>query len=305
MNTFLSAQPPLANDHTTSSEVTPRMQTLTLVTQDGTRLGAKLFFATSQAKANLIVSAATAVPQSHYKHFAVYAASKGFNVLTFDYRGIGESLHGDVADIDMSYLDWGRYDLAAAVETMSKESLPLFVVGHSYGGHAMGMLPNPEKIHGAYSFGSGAGWAGYMKPLEALKVRILWNLVLPPLVKWKGYMAWSLIGMGADMPYGVYRDWKRWCKNPRYFFDDPDYGYLKETYARNRFPLIAATATDDEWAPPASRDAFCKHFINSKIKLLNLEPQPGKTLGHMGYFKKDAEPYWQAALQWFEGLMSA
>ncbi|WNQ02454.1 hypothetical protein ROJ25_06300, partial [Pseudomonas aeruginosa] len=25
-------------------------------------------------------------------------------------------------------------------------------------------------------------------------------------------MAWSLLGMGDDLPLGVYRDWKRWCR---------------------------------------------------------------------------------------------
>ena len=55
-----------------------------------------------------------------------------------------------------------------------------------------------------------------MPPGEALKVRLLWSCVLPAIVAAKGYMAWSVLGMGDDLPLGVYRDWKRWCRYPHY-----------------------------------------------------------------------------------------
>ncbi|MNP61548.1 alpha/beta hydrolase fold protein [compost metagenome] len=58
----------------------------------------------------------------------------GYQVFTFDYRGVGKSSPKSLKGFDMSYLDWGQYDLAGAIEYLSQEPLPLLMVGHSYGG---------------------------------------------------------------------------------------------------------------------------------------------------------------------------
>jgi predicted alpha/beta hydrolase len=95
------------------------------------------------------------------------------------------------------------------------------MVGHSFGGHAFGLIPNHYKIQKFYTFATGAGWSGWMPKTEALRVQVMWNMVLPTLTKLKGYTPMSMLGMGEDLPYGVYAQWKHWCKNQHYFFDDP------------------------------------------------------------------------------------
>ena len=57
----------------------------------------------------------------------------------------------------MNYLDWANLDLASAVEFMHSESTPLYMVGHSFGGHAFGLLPNHHKVAKFYTFATGAG----------------------------------------------------------------------------------------------------------------------------------------------------
>lgn len=199
----------------------------------------------------------------------------------------------------MSYLDWAFLDLAAAVDLLDEEQLPIYWVGHSFGGHAIGLLPNHTKLAAAYSFGSGAGWAGWMSKTEALKVKFLWRFVLPAIVRWKGYMAWSLLGMGDDLPLGVYKDWKRWCAFPHYYFDDPEMHHLIELYAQVQTPCVFATATDDPWAPPSSRDAFVKAYRNAPVLIPNILPSREiSQIGHMGYFRASAQPLWEALIRW-------
>jgi predicted alpha/beta hydrolase len=150
---------------------------LTLVADDGYRLAATHYSAQGNLKGNLIMAGATGVQQRFYRRFAEHASKQGFNVLTVDYRGIGESRPTSLKGFEMSYLDWGFRDLAAAVEHMDDGRTPLFWVGHSFGGHALGLLPNHHKITSAYCFGTGAGWAGWMPRLEAFKVRLLCHWV--------------------------------------------------------------------------------------------------------------------------------
>jgi predicted alpha/beta hydrolase len=200
----------------------------------------------------------------------------------------------------MSYLDWGIRDLAAAVEFMDSDDVPLFWIGHSFGGHALGLLPNHHKITAAYCFGTGAGWAGWMPWHEALKVRLLWSCVLPLIVSYKGYMAWSMLGMGEDLPLSVYKDWRRWCAHPHYFFDDPTMAAVARLYAQVRMPCIFANAVDDPWAPPISRDAFIKGYRNLPFLTVDLHPRTKRQpIGHMGYFRTASTDFWNEALDWF------
>ncbi len=68
--------------------------------------------------------------------------------------------------------------------------------------------------------------------MESLKVRLLWNIVFPVLTRWKGYAPFDMLGMGEDLPLGVYNQWRRWCKFPHYFFDDPEMPPIAEHYAK-------------------------------------------------------------------------
>jgi predicted alpha/beta hydrolase len=276
-------------------------EALTLTTRDGYALQALRYPATGPLRGHLVVAGATGVPQLFYKNFALFAAQHGYNTLTVDYRGIGLSKPAELRAFEMNYLDWAFHDVAAAVDAMADDTVPLFMVGHSFGGHAFGLLPNHDKVARFYTFATGAGWHGWMPRAEQFKVLLMWHVIGPLLTRWKGYLAWSKLQMGEDLPLGVYRDWKRWCKFPRYFFDDPGMPHVAGLFARVRTPIIAANATDDLWAPPASRDAFMAAYSNTTVRKVDIHPdQQGMgPIGHMGYFRRQAQPLWDGVLTWF------
>jgi predicted alpha/beta hydrolase len=277
--------------------------TESLLAADGYSLGASRYPAQIPLRGKLIVAGATAVPQGFYQRFARFASTRGWETLTFDYRGIGRSRPPSLKGFRMNLLDWARLDLAAAVDAMAQGTEPLYVVGHSYGGHAFGLLPNHHKVAGFYVFGTGAGWHGYMPWGERLRVLTMWNLVLPVLTWWKGYCPWKMLRLGEDLPADAYRQWRYWCRFPRYFFDDPAMQGIERTYAEVRTPIVAANALDDLWAMPTSRDAFVQAYRNAPLQREDLDPaQVGGKVGHMGYFRPSAEPYWQGVLDWFASL---
>jgi predicted alpha/beta hydrolase len=286
----------------------PEPQPLTLTAADGYALSATHYPATGLLRGRIVVAGATGVPQYFYRRFAVFAAARGHATLTLDYRGIGRSRPAKLRGFRMDYRDWARLDLAAAVEFAARQPgppAPLFVVGHSYGGHAFGLLPRPDRVAGLYTFATGAGWHGWMPPLERLRVLAMWRLLGPLLTRWKGYLPWSLLGMGEDLPLDVYRQWRAWCRHPRYFFDDPAVGEeVAASFDRVRTPIVAANSLDDHWAPPASRDAFMAGYRHAGWHALDIDPATAGLgpIGHMGYFRPQAEPLWRGVLDWFEGL---
>ena len=279
------------------SQIPYLTEKISFCAEDGYPIQATLY-RNSDAKATIVLASATGVPQAFYRRFAEYAVQHGFQVLSFDYRGIAASAPKTLRHFKMCYLDWGRLDLSAAIDVAKQQQQPIFVIGHSYGGQALGLCRNHADVQAIYCFGTGAGWHGYMPFKERLKVQVFWKLVFPPLVQAYGYLPWQKLNMGANLPRDVYKQWRRWCQYPRYFFDDPELTALHECYAAVKTPIYAVAALDDDWALPASRHAFMQHYKNAKLHYIYLKPEEFSlnNIGHMGYFRKGAEPIWQQML---------
>jgi len=270
---------------------------------DGYTLRAKRFVPRGPAAGRLIVAGATAVPQGFYARFAATAAARGHEVWTLDYRGVGLSAPPTLRGFRMSYLDWAQLDLAALIDLVAaRGDAPLRMVGHSYGGHALGLLPNHAKVQRLATFATGARWHGWMPPLERLRVHVLWRVIGPLLVQTRGYLAWSALGLGEDLPRDIFYQWRRWCGWPRYFFEDPALPDLAARFAAVRTPIRAVNAVDDKWATPASRDAFMAAYSGAPVERVTLEPRALglREIGHMGYFRTPAAPLWDEALDWLE-----
>jgi predicted alpha/beta hydrolase len=271
-----------------------------LITKDQTTIKAHHYASSyNRPMARLLIAGATGVPQGFYKRFALYAQSKGFEILSLDYRGIGRSAPKTLKNYEVDYLDWARQDLAAGLDYFENE-IPIFVIGHSYGGHAFGLLPNVERTKGLVCMAMTAGWAGHMPIHEQIRVNFLWHFLGPIIVANKGYLAWSALGFGEDLPKRVFDQWKYWCRFPHYFFDDPKQPHLKGQFKKIDKPIWAINAIDDTWGLPRSRNAFLKHYEGAQITTKDLNPHDLglKSIGHMGYFRKGAEPLWDQVLDW-------
>lgn len=271
---------------------------------DGYRLGARRLTPPDPVD-RIVIASATGVPQGFYRRFAERAAGRGYEVITFDYRGIGDSAPRDLRGFRMDYRDWGRLDLAAVVRRVGGDGRGVLLVGHSFGGMALGLLPEPEAVRAAYLFGTGTGWPGFMPRLERVRVAVMWNVLGPIVSRACGYVPWRRLGMGEDLPVDLYRQWRSWSGRRRFWFDDPQIGpEMRDRYARVTVPIVAATSVDDRWIPPASRDAFFAFYRNADLVRVDLDPAAHglKSLGHMGYFRGGAEGIWDRVLTRFDEL---
>jgi predicted alpha/beta hydrolase len=264
---------------------------------DGYRLGAYRYPADSP-RARIVVAGATGVPQRFYRRFAEHAAARGYEVTTFDYRGVGESAPATLRGFRMDYRDWARLDLASVLDH-GPGDLPVNLIAHSFGGQALGLLPYPDVVTSMHALGSGSGWRGWMPRAERPRVAFLWNAFGPVIVGTHGYLAWKRFGLGEDLPIDVYRQWKHWCRFPGYWFDDPEVGEeISALFARVRVPITAINSVDDRWSTPAARDAFYRHYVNADVTMRDLRPADigQRTIGHLGYFRQGSESLWDSLL---------
>ncbi len=90
-----------------------QVRELALVAADGYRLAACEYAAAGRPRGTVLIVGAMAVPQSFYAELARWLAGRRWQVVTFDYRGIGRSAPLSLKGFEADILTWARQDCAA------------------------------------------------------------------------------------------------------------------------------------------------------------------------------------------------
>ena len=258
----------------------------------------------------MLINSATAVPRKLYKGFAGYLAGRGCAVLTYDYRGTGGSRQRamtghnrpkSLVGFKASMTDWAALDVTAAVAWMRERyhALPFTYIGHSFGGQALGLLPNNAEVSRALLIASQAATWKLMASPERYRIYAIMNFVGLPLTRALGYTpGWA--GLGMDLPKGVFEQWTKWVMQPRYLFDDEKLDALKNFQNFNG-ALRALCMTDDTWATRPAVELLCAGFTSVKPDIVSITPADAGVgrIGHFGFFKpRHRETLWPGAAEW-------
>jgi len=276
-------------------------------------LGATLFLPRTGKRSHaVLINSATAVPRKLYRGFAGYLARRGCAVLTYDYRGTGDSrqkaLTGDnqprsLVGFQASMADWAAKDITSTVQWMRERygNLPLTYVGHSFGGQAFGLLPNNTEVSRALFVAAQAGYWKLMASPERYRVYAMLNFVGLPLTRLFGYMpGWA--GLGEDLPRQVFLQWVSWVMKERYLFSDSTLD-TRENFHNYKGALRALCFTDDPWATPTAVELLCSGYTATKPDIVSITPADAgvKKIGHFGFFRPEhRDTLWRGAAEWLQ-----
>jgi predicted alpha/beta hydrolase len=285
---------------------------ITFPAADGYVLGATLFLPRGTKRHAVLINSATAVPRKFYRGFAGYLAGRGCAVLTYDYRGTGDSrqpamvgynAQKSLVGFKASMSDWAALDVTAGVAWMRERyrNLPLGYVGHSFGGQALGLIANNGEVSRALLVAAQAGYWKLMASPERYRVYAMLKLVGVPLTRLLGYApGWS--GLSEDLPKDVFLQWVGWVMNRRYMFDDPDLAALRN-FSGYRGALRALCFSDDPWATQPAVELLCSGFVSTSPEILTVTPAVADVnrIGHFGFFRAEhRDTLWRGAAEWIE-----
>jgi predicted alpha/beta hydrolase len=285
---------------------------ITFPATDRYLLGATLFLPRGAKRHAVLINSATAVPRKVYRGFAGYLARRGCAVLTYDYRGTGDSRQQSLVGYNQvkslvgfkaSMSDWAALDATAAVAWMREryKNLPLAYVGHSFGGQALGLLANNAEVSRALLIAAQAGYWKLMASPERYRVYAMLNFVGVPLTRLLGYApGWG--GLGEDLPKGVFEQWVGWVMNERYLLGDARLGAL-QNFPKYQGALRALCFSDDSWATRPAVELLCSGFTAAKPEILTVTPADAgvSTIGHLGFFRPEhRDTLWRGAAEWLE-----
>ena len=245
-----------------------------------------------------------AVRRRFYGRFASYLAECGLRVLTFDYRGIGDSAPARLSRFEARLLDWARKDAAAALGWAGVAwNLVPSVVGHSVGGQILGLLPQPIGAQRALLVAAQSGYWKHWNGLRRAGMWLLWHGAIPATTRLWGYFPAAAFALGENTPAGVAREWASWGRAPGYVLD-AEGGRFRSNYTSLSLPLRSYSFSDDTFAPPAAVTALLDGFTKAPLERRALRPSDlGRTgIGHWGFFREDLrDSLWVEAAEWLGG----
>lgn len=260
-------------------------------------------------RAMVIINPATSVRCRYYFKFANFLFEHGFDVITFDYRGIGESRPASLRGFKASYRDWGSRDFEAILAhcaTTCPEQ-PIDVVGHSIGGFVIGLAPSNPLIRRVFTVGAQyAYWPDYA-PGKRLQMLLKWHIFMPLITELTGYFPGNRLGWIEDTPKGVIRQWSAFhrkfdrgvwaCTNK----EEPAIP-IPESFARLTAPTLAISITDDEFGTTPAIERLLKLCTNStRLTHLRISPESAghPAIGHFAFFQNRFKAdLWHIPLQW-------
>jgi predicted alpha/beta hydrolase len=262
---------------------------VTLIADDGFPLAATRFKAVGARLGTALIAPATGVAQRYYAAFAGHLAAAGWDVLTWDWRGVADSRHGlSWRDPRFTMHAWGALDLAAAIAWAERRSgdLPVVLVGHSFGGQAPGLAANAGRLDALILVAAQHGWLGHWPwPLRPV-LWCFWTFVVPALTSLFGRLPSSRIGLGRDLPYHVAREWAAWCRRREGLG-------AWSGHAAMLSPILAVSGADDWIAPRGAVEALLREYAGSvAVRRRHLVPREvGRgRIGHFGFFQAGVVP---------------
>lgn len=256
----------------------------------------------------VIINAATSVRCRYYARFADYLYANGFDVITYDYRGIGESRPQSLRHFQASWSDWGALDfeavLAHALERYPGRSID--VVAHSFGGLATGLARSARHLRRIVTVGAQfAYWRDYA-PSSRLGMFVKWHMIMPGLTRIFGYFPGKKLGWLEDTPSGVVRDWS--ARTPAFEHRPSGRVLARSRGARDLVNatgrLLAISIADDPFGTVPAVDRLLGYFENCDRHLLRIAPGDigVSEIGHFAFFhSRFKETLWPLPLAWLQG----
>ena len=280
-------------------------ETLDINCEDGYCLSGRFYPQQKPSKKHfpILICPATGITQHFYQAFAEWLTTHGYNVLSFDFRGIGRSLHGPLNQSKASIVHWGQLDIPAAIDTLlcKTQADQVILVGHSAGGQLLGIVPNYKKVAKVIAVSGSTGHIQGLKGKTRLLAPVMFNLIFPLARMTKGYGPTQVIGMGENLPKDVAQQWAQFCSKPGYVINAIGKTVFEDYHTQIHCPITSIWASDDEIATEANVKDLLRLYPNADTQMIELKPKSyeHKVIGHMLMFKKSHQNLWPVIEQHF------
>lgn len=278
---------------------------------DGYELGA-YFYSLKTAQSPLkvaVLHCGAGIAAARYRRFATFTAEAGIPVLTYDYRGIGESRPRALRGFRAAIEDWAEYDLGGAIAWL-RERFPhaeIIGIAHSIASLMIGGARNSTEQGRLVLVGGHTGYYGDYLPRYRAPMMAVWHGLMPALTLLLGYFPARHLGLGEDLPARIALQWGlRHSPDLRPTDSGPAYERVQamlDRCAALQRPALVISISDDAFATVEG----VKRLLSYYPRLFPLQhvlysPADAGTrrIGHFGFFGRRAAALWPRLLAQLE-----
>lgn len=271
-----------------------------LTASDGRSLAATLFEPEAPNGVVVQINSSSWTPRQYYRGFCEHLAGRGYTLLTYDYRGIGDS-KGTAKD-EQSVFVWGEQDQAAVTDFLLARfpDRRLVLLAHSLGGQIAGLSPRAGAFRALLLVGTAHGyWKRWPDALTRWRMAFRWYVTAPIWLALTDRIPASLFG-GMEIEPRIAKEMCHFGKYPHWLVD-ADGNAVRPHNADIRAPLRHIVLSDDEVVPPGSDIDLDDFFPNAKrVRELRRPSDWGvEKVGHFGFFRRSMpKAAWDEAADW-------
>jgi predicted alpha/beta hydrolase len=266
-------------------------------TRDGRTLVGRLYHPPASPDRLVVVHGGVGFPARYYQDFARWLADgHQAAVLTYDYRDFGWSLDRPLVRSEARLRDWAITDQSAAL-SFAVGRFPRLrprILGHSLGGQWLAFHEEVGRIERAAAVASGpAYWRDHPWPMWP-QVLAFWWLLGPAAARLAGYLPGRRLGLGADIPAGIYWEWRALCLRPGYHRPEWGRAYPQPALDAARFDLTIIPVADDMLIAPDMVRKLPGFYPRARVSETLLDPAALglRAIGHGGAFLPRNQACW-------------
>lgn len=276
------------------------MKELVLQTPDYFPISVKIFEPEIPNRKLLVINSATGVRQQVYFSFAKYLAEHGFTVITYDYRGIGESKPRKMKGFEASMRIWGTKDFKT-ITGFIKENYPdytKFCLGHSVGALILGMNEDSVIFKKFIFVATQDAYIGHLSWRVAVTAALGFGIAVPVTVILKGYFPAHRFGLGESLPKGSAYDWRTLILNKK--STSRLYEKIEKDHSKDlNQEAFIIHAEDDSWVTMKGMESLMNNsYPNMKknYREIKVSESPKKQVGHINFFRSYNLILWKIIL---------
>lgn len=249
----------------------------------------------------VVINPATGVKANYYHHYARFLSAHGFEVITFDYRGIGLSRPEKLKRRGWNWRHWGKQDVEAVLALALTSGLPVSVVGHSIGGVLPGYSRSAAKIRRMLTMGAQYAWWRDYPADEWCGMYLKWHVLMPALTAMVGYFPGRRLNWLEDLPDGVAYQWGRGGAELEGRCGKAERAEIHARFAAILAPILAIGVTDDPFGTGAAISRAHGYYAGAALTKVMLAPADlaVESIGHFDLFHaRHATGFWLDTLLW-------
>ncbi len=273
----------------------------TIRTKDGHTLGLRIYLPFTSFTRVIMLAPSALHTQADYFEFARYFQHFGYCVVSFDYRGVGDSAPEQLKGFNATLQQWAKHDIDAVI-LFVRQKFPiqeLIYIGHGIGGEIPGLAPAIQYINKMVLINSSLSCTRYRQWQDKLWVGSM-NTLIRMVNGLFGYFPGKSLARLNNLPQGVMEEWIRWCRNDDGLFDD----YTDNNYRKLHLPLLAYSFSDDWRSREKGVKALLDHFTSADISWHHMPAAEvsREGVGHSGFFSySKSGKLWKELTDWIAG----